>query len=243
VAPPSDPNGPLLPPADLPWLQPYPDRLLDGVAPDDTEPAAAVVARETIELAFLVAIQQLPPRQRAVLILRDVLGWPAKDTAALLEASVASANSALQRARATLKQHLPARRLDWAAPSDPSEEQRTLLQRYMDAHEQADPAALAELLAEDARTSMPPHPMWLQGREAIMTAIRVGFSPDFGRWRLVPAWANRQPAAACYLRRPDDSEYRAMSLDVLTVEGGKVVDITAFVGPDVFEAFGLPPVL
>ena len=101
--------------ADLPWLQPYPDRLLDQSRRPRSEPDAVVVARETIELAFLAAIQQLPPRQRAVLILRDVLGWPAKDTAALLEASVASVNSALQRARATLRERLPERRTEWAA--------------------------------------------------------------------------------------------------------------------------------
>src|SRR5688572_61962 len=110
------------------WLQPFPDRLLDQVAPPDAEPDAAVVARETIELAFLVAVQHLPPRQRAVLMLRDVLGWSAKETAALLEGSVAAVNSALQRARRSLKEHLPPRRSEWAAGSDPTEQERALLQ-------------------------------------------------------------------------------------------------------------------
>ena len=114
VAPAGDPAAPPSPPADLPWLQPYPDRLLEPIAPAEDEPGAVVVARETIELAFLAAIQHLPPRQRAVLILRDVLGWSAKDTASLLDASVASVNSALQRARATLRDRLGERRTEWA---------------------------------------------------------------------------------------------------------------------------------
>ena len=117
---PSDPGAALPAPADLPWLQPYPDLLLDGAAPSEGEPAAAAVSKETIELAFLAAIQHLPPRQRAVLIVRDVLGWSAKDTASLLESSVAAVNSALQRARATLKERLPRRRLAWAAGADRS---------------------------------------------------------------------------------------------------------------------------
>jgi RNA polymerase sigma-70 factor, ECF subfamily len=244
VGPPADPLAISLPSPDpeIAWLQPYPDRLLDKVAPRDAEPDAQLVAKETIELAFLAAIQLLPPRQRAVLILRDVLGWSAKETASLLEASVASANSALQRARATMKQHLPARRLEWAPSSSPTAEERAVLQRYMDATEQADPATLAGLLAEDARTSMPPTPVWLQGREAIMTAMVQGLVPEFGRWRLLPTWANRQPAAACYLRRPGDAEYRAFAIDVLRVEDGKVAEITAFPA-DLFPAFGLPATL
>src|ERR687895_631273 len=119
--------------AEIPWLQPYPDELLEGIATSDAEPDAEVVAKETIELAFIAAIQLLPPRQRAVLISRDVLGWSAAETAALLDVSVAAVNSALQRARATLKEHLPRHRLDWAPDSDPSQEERELLQRYMDA--------------------------------------------------------------------------------------------------------------
>ena len=244
VAPAADPRAAAQPSPDyeIAWLQPYPDRLLDQVAPGDAEPDAQVVARETIELAFLAAIQLLPPRQRAVLILRDVLGWSAKETASLLDASVASANSALQRARATMKQHLPPRRLDWAPSSAPTHEERAVLQRYMEATERADPAALAELLAEDARVSMPPTPAWLQGREAVMTAMAQGLAPEFGRWRLLPTWANRQPAAACYLRRPGETGYRAFSIDVLRIVDGKVVDITAFPA-ELFSAFGLPATL
>ena len=164
VAPAGDPAAPPPPPADLPWLQPYPDRLLEPIAPAGDEPGAVVVARETIELAFLAAIQHLPPRQRAVFILRDVLGWSSKETALLLKASVASVNSALQRARATLRDRLPERRTEWAPSSGPSEEERELLRRYVEAHERSDADALAELLREDARLVMPPHPGTRGGR-------------------------------------------------------------------------------
>jgi RNA polymerase sigma-70 factor (ECF subfamily) len=241
VAGPADPTAPIPPPADLPWLQPYPDRLLEPVASPEEEPGAVVAARETIELAFIAAIQHLPPRQRAVLILRDVLGWPAKDTASLLEASVASVNSALQRARATLRDRLPERRTEWAQSSEPSEEERELLRRYVDAHERADADALAELLREDALLTMPPHPTWYAGREAILTATRQGFDPEFGHFRTVVAAANTQPAAAHYLRRPGESEYRPLVIDVLRVEGGRVAEITSFVSGELFGAFGLPP--
>jgi RNA polymerase sigma-70 factor, ECF subfamily len=238
-----DPTAPPSPPADLPWLQPYPDRLLEPIAPGQDEPAAVVVARETIELAFIAAIQHLPPRQRAVLILRDVLGWPAKDTASLLEASVGSVNSALQRARATLRDRLGERRTDWARPSEPSQEERELLRRYVDAHERADADALAELLRDDARLTMPPHPTWYAGREAILIATRQGFDPEFGHIRTLIAAANSQPAAAHYLRRPGESEYRPLALDVLRIEGGRVAEINSFVFPGLFPAFGLPPKL
>ena len=238
-----DPAEPPAPPADLPWLQPYPDRLLEPIAAADDAPDAVVVARETIELAFLAAIQHLPPRQRAVLILRDVLGWSAKDTASLLEASVTSVNSVLQRARATLRHHLPKGRTEWARSSGPSEAERELLRRYVDAHEQADVDALAVLLREDARLIMPPHPTWYEGREAILIASQMGFDPAFGRLRSVVVSANLQPAAAHYLQRPGDSEFRPLALDVLRIESGRVAEITSFVFPRLFTAFGLPPTL
>jgi RNA polymerase sigma-70 factor (ECF subfamily) len=231
-------------PAEIPWLQPYPDRLLEEIAPSEAEPEVEVVAKETIELAFLVAVQHLPPRQRAVLILRDVLGWSAKATAAMLESSVASVNSALQRARATLKRRLPARRLEWAPGSDPSEEERALVQRYMEATERGDGAALADMMSEDARFSMPPEPESYVGREAIVAFwTEGGFgSPSYGDFRCLPTRANMQPAVANYLRRPGESDYRALALDVLRVEDGAVVEVTTFV-PELFEAFGLPPKL
>jgi RNA polymerase sigma-70 factor, ECF subfamily len=243
VAAAADPSVPPSPPADLPWLQPYPDRLLQPIAPAEDEPGAVVVARETIELAFIAAIQHLPPRQRAVLILRDVLGWSAKEMAALLEASVVSVNSALQRARATLRDRLPEQRTEWGRSAEPSEEERELLRRYVDAHERADADGLAALLRDDARLTMPPHPTWYAGRAAILTAMRPAFDPEFGDLRGVLAAANSQPAVAHYLRRPGESVYRPLALDVLRIEGGQVAEISSFVFPRLLAAFGLPPSL
>jgi RNA polymerase sigma-70 factor (ECF subfamily) len=243
VAASANADAPLPPPADLPWLQPYPDRLLEPIASVDDEPEAAVVARETIELGFLAAIQHLPPRQRAVLILREVLGWSAKDTASLLETSVASVNSALQRARATLRDRLPARRTDWAPASGPSEDERELLRRYLDAHERTDVDALAALLREDARLVMPPYPTWYDGRAAIRAAASKGFDPGFGKLRSVLAGANLQPAVAHYLRAPGASDFRPLALDVLSVEGGRIAEIASFVSPELFPQLGLPPAL
>jgi RNA polymerase sigma-70 factor (ECF subfamily) len=229
---------------EVPWLQPFPDRLLDAVAPSQDEPDAAVVEKETIELAFLVALQHLPPRPRAVLLLRDVLGWSAKETAALLEVSVASVNSALQRARAALKEHLPERRLEWDAGAGPSAQERALVERYIDASERGDAQALAALMREDARFAMPPEPALYVGRDTIAAVwVEGGFGSDtFGRLRCRPTRANRQPAVACWLLSPDDTEYRALAVDVLRIEAGAVAEITAFPG-DLFPAFGLPPTL
>ncbi|MCW2919074.1 MAG: polymerase, sigma-24 subunit, subfamily, partial [Actinomycetia bacterium] len=151
---------------EVPWLQPYPDRLLDEVAPSDEQPEAVVVDRETIELAFLAAMQVLPPRQRAAFIVRDVLGWPASETASLLETSVAAANSALQRARATMQEHLPARRAEWPA-RELSDEERALLERFIDAHERCDAAAAVAISAQDIRITMPPNPFHFEGLETI----------------------------------------------------------------------------
>jgi RNA polymerase sigma-70 factor (ECF subfamily) len=243
VAPPADAVDDPSPPADLPWLQPYPDRLLEAIAPAKEEPGAVVIARETLEIAFLAAIQHLPPRQRAVLILRDVVGSSAGETASVLEVSVASVNSALQRARATLRDRLPEQRTEWGRSSAPSDQERELLRRYLDAHERADVRALAALLREDARLTMPPHPTWYMGREAIVIASQKGFDPRFGRLRSVVAGANLQPAAAHYVRPPDESEYRPLALDVLRVDGGRIAEISSFVLPELFPAFGLPPTL
>jgi RNA polymerase sigma-70 factor (ECF subfamily) len=227
------------------WLQPFPDRLLEEAAPSEDEPDAAVVSKETIELAFMVAIQHLPPKQRAVLILRDVLAWPAKDTAALLETSVASVNSALQRAHAGLKEHLPERRMDWAAGADPTEEERRLVQRYIDATDSADPRALVELMREDARFSMPPEPGVHVGRETIVGFWAEGGAFDlenFGHMRGVASRANMQPAVACYLRRPGERDYLPIAIDVLRIEDGAVAEIVTFEGRH-FPAFDLPPKL
>ncbi len=221
--------------ADLPWLQPFPDRLLPG----EDEPDAVVVARETIELAFLAAVQLVPPRQRAVLILRDVLGWPAKDAADLLETSVASVNSALQRGRAALREHLPERRLEWSAERSPQED--ALVKRYVEASERGDAAALAEMLAEDARFSMPPEPGLYVGRDRIFAVwSEGGFGTEaFGDIRCLVTEANRQPAVANYVRAPDGEEYRGFALDVLRIEDGDIAEIVTF-GPSVYPAFDLP---
>jgi len=229
--------------AEVPWLQPYPDQLLEGIAGGDAEPEAEVVAKETIELAFIAAIQLLPPRQRAVLIARDVLGWSAAESAAVLDVSVAAVNSALQRARATLKQHLPRRRLDWAPESDPSPEERELLQRYMDASERGDAEAMVELLRDDAFFAMPPEHEWHVGNEKIVEAwVKGGFGDDsWGHLRCVLSGANRQPAVAFYVKRTGDSEYRPLALDVLRIEGGALAEVTAFPLEPLLRALGLPP--
>jgi RNA polymerase sigma-70 factor, ECF subfamily len=226
-------------PADVPWLQPFPDALLPG----EEEPDAIVVARETIELAFLAAIQLLPPRQRAALILRDVLGWPAKDTAALLELSVPAVNSALQRARASLKQHLPERRSEWSA-AERSEQERELVQRYLELSEQGDAHAIAAMLREDARFSMPPQPGAWSGRDRILDSwVEGGFgTAEFGDIRCLLTEANRQPAVANYVRKPGDSVHRALALDVLRIEAGEIAEIVTF-PPGVYATFGLPPTL
>ena len=223
------------------WLQPYPDDLL---AQPEEEPEAVVVAKETVELAFLVAIQHLPPKTRAVLILRDVLDWPAKDTAALLETSVAAVNSALQRARAGLKEHLPERRAEWAPGADPTEAERELLERYVDASERADPHAIAALMREDSTWSMPPEPGLFHGRDTIVGHwVDGGMGTEaFGSFRCLVTSANLQPAVACYLRRPGEDEYVALALDVLRIEEGAIADITSFTD-SVFDVFGLPPKL
>ncbi|RCG30142.1 RNA polymerase subunit sigma-70 [Sphaerisporangium album] len=246
VTAPSDLSAGRPPRTDIAWLQPFPD-LREPAAPSEARPDMAVVARETIELAFLAAIQHLPPRQRAVLIMRDVLGWPARQTADLLEGSLASVNSALQRARATLREHLPARRDDWAPSTRPTEQERAVLRRYMDAVERADLAAMAGLLAEDARATMPPYPMWFQGREAVIASLAASWDPGapgyVGRFRMLPTSANRQPAAGAYVRGPGEDEYRAFAIGVLRVEGGRVAEITAFHDPALFAAFDLPAAL
>jgi len=228
--------------SDVPWLQPYPDRLLNELAPAEEQPDAVVVARETIELAFLAALQVLPPRQRAALILRDVLGQPATETAALLDTSVAAANSALQRARATMQAHLPSHRLEWAAP-DPSPAERELLDQFIDAHERCDAKAAVAIASTDIRVTMPPYQYRFDGLDVVAALISNAFGPERdGDWRLVPTMANRMPTAASYLRRPGDTEFRAFKLDVLRIEEGAIAEITTF-GTVLFPAFGLPPVL
>jgi RNA polymerase sigma-70 factor (ECF subfamily) len=240
LAPPFSPDTDLPQRTDIPWLQPFPD----GAAPVETEPDAVAVTRETMELAFLAAIQHLPPRQRAVLILRDVLGWSAKEAASALDASVPSTNSALQRARATLREHLPERRLEWTRPLGPTEEELAAVRRYVEAVERADLDALADLLAEDIRAIMPPWPMWFAGRDAVLATLTESWDPAspyyVGRFRMVPTAANGMPAVGAYVRGPGEQDYKAFAIGVLRVEGGLIAELSAFHDPGLFPAFGLP---
>jgi RNA polymerase sigma-70 factor (TIGR02960 family) len=225
--------------AEVPWLQPYPDLLLEAAAPSDEQPEAVAISRETISLAFLAALQVLPPRQRAALVARDVLGWPASETASALGTSVAAANSALQRARATMQSHLPDTRAEWSA-REPSAQERKLVEQFIAAHERLDTEAVIAIAARDIRVTMPPLPYCFQGTEAIRPLMADAAA--MGEWRLVPAGANQMPAAASYLRRPGDSVFRAFKLDVMRVEGAVIAEITTFPA-DHFAAFGLQPTL
>jgi RNA polymerase sigma-70 factor (TIGR02960 family) len=222
--------------AEVPWIQPYPDLLLDQAAPADEQPEAVAIERETISLAFLAALQALPPRQRAALIARDVLGWPASETAEALGTSVAAANSALQRARTTMQSHLPAHRADWSA-RPPSAAERELLDQFIEAHERMDTEAAIALAASDIRITMPPFPFVFDGADSIRSLMADAGA--MGEWRVIPTGANRMPAAAGYLRRPGDSLFRAFKLDVMRIEGGTIAEITTF-NADLFPAFGLP---
>jgi RNA polymerase sigma-70 factor (ECF subfamily) len=240
------PHAGAQPLGEVPWLQPYPDQLLEGVAASVDEPDAALVAKETIELAFIAAIQLLPAKQRVALIARDVLGWSAAETAALLDVSVAAVNSALQRARGTLKKRLPCRRLDWPQGTDASEGERALLQRYVEATERGDAAEMVALMREDAFFAMPPQAEWYVGNQAIVDSwVEGGFgSESFGHLRCLLTRVNAQPAVAVYLRRPDDPEYRPLAIDVLRIEAGTIAEITAFdLDERLVAALGLPPTL
>ncbi|MDV9171610.1 sigma-70 family RNA polymerase sigma factor [Streptomyces sp. W16] len=228
------------PPARITWLQPYPD---DELPSTEEQPEAAAVSRETLELVFLAAVQHLPPRQRAVLVLRDVLGLTAVETGEALDMTVASVNSALQRARPTLRDRLPGRRADWTADG-PTEHQRTLVKRYMAAAERLDLSEVAALLSEDVTLTMPPNPFWFTGRDALLEFLSVSLDADspmfLGHWRHLPARANGQLAAGGYVRRPGTTVYRAQVLDVLRFGADdRIVEITSF-EPHLFPAFGLP---
>jgi RNA polymerase sigma-70 factor (ECF subfamily) len=241
VAEPSDPRRGPAPPAELPWLQPYPDRLLEAAAPADSEPEALVTAKETVELAFLASIQRLPPRQRAVLILRDVLDWSAKETAAALGATQASVNSALQRARATLADHLPASRAEWTLQSTATE--KAMLQRLIAAWEKADTAALVALLRADARLVMPPRPSWFAGRDDIEFFFREHvFGTMGGGWKIGPTMANRQPAFTLHWRAPDfpDAPHHPFGIGVVTTDGGAITELAMFIQPELLRHFAAP---
>ena len=221
------------------WLEPFPDDLL---APDDLNPEARYEAREGITLAFLVALHELPPRQRAVLILRDVLDWPASEVAALLETSVSAVNSLLHRARAALTSYdLSSRRAAFKA-FQLDETTKAMLQRYLRAWEEADVEGLVALLKEEATFPMPPLPFWCQGRSSfgafVSATILAGEAR--GRWRLQPMRANAQPAFAWYRWDETSSAYQAYAIQVLTFDGELLAEVTTFGFPTLFIYFDLP---
>jgi RNA polymerase sigma-70 factor (ECF subfamily) len=229
---PGDPAAPLAPPPDeLPWIDPCPPALWE---PTTGTPEASYSARESVQLAFVVALQHLPATQRAVLILREIVGWSAAEVAGLLDTTVASVNSALQRARATLD----ARR---GRPAPPALEPdlRPLLDRYVAAWERSDLDALVALLHDDVVTSMPPYPAWFRGRDAFAAFMATRLGPP-GSLRVVPVASADDAAFAFYRRADDSSPYRAHSIKVIRVTDGLVSELHVFLTPALFPHFGLP---
>ncbi len=210
------------------WIEPAPE---GDFVPAESDPAQHAVLRDSIRLAFVAALQTLPPRQRAVLILRDVLCWRASEVAELLDTTVASVNSALQRARATMG-------TADTTPQPLSDEERALLARYVTAFEAYDIPLLVELLHEDASISMPPIAMWLQGRQDLHDWY-LGFGKGCGGSRLVPVLANGAPAFAQYKPSPDGG-YEPWSIQVLELSQGQIVHVHHFLDTRLFARFGLP---
>jgi RNA polymerase sigma-70 factor (ECF subfamily) len=229
------PPGPTLP--EIAWIEPIPD---SRVLAADADPAELAVSRETIRLAFVAALQHLPPRQRAVLILREVLRWRATEVAELLETSVASVNSALQRARATLAASDVTAADTSATSVAPADE--AMLERYVTAFQDYDMDALTALIAEDATQSMPPYELWLTGREDIL-AFWVGHGAGCRGSRVIPTRAaNGTPAFGQYKPAESGDGYEPWALQVLEIEDGRVVEFTFFLDTErVFPLFGLPP--
>ena len=233
-SPAEDPDAPLAAARpEVPWLQPIPDVRFGSVPAD---PAAVVVARTSMRLALIAALQYLPPRQRAVLILREVLGWRAAEVAGLLGTSVPAVNSALQRAREHLAAAQPAED-EIAEPASRAE--RELVGRYAAALENADMAGLVALLHEDAVLEMPPLPGWFRGRAAVARFLGTKVMRGTGGFAMVPAAANGQPALAAY-QRDQAGVYRAHAIQVLTPSGAGLARIVSFNDPRLFEVFGLP---
>jgi RNA polymerase sigma-70 factor (ECF subfamily) len=226
-----DPMTALVPTFDIPWLEPFPDNRL-------TDPAAQVIARGSLRLALIAAMQLLPPRQRAVLILRDVLDFSAAEVAGLLSTSPAAVNSALQRARAGLSGENPVS--DISEPDDPAVQ--NILNRYIQAFEAADVDGLVSLLTDDAVLEMPPVPLWYRGRGDYGQFLARVFDMRGPDWRMVPcSTANRQPAVAAYCR--NDGTYELHTLQVFTITAAGISQNVVFQVPSVFTAFGLAPVL
>ena len=232
------------PGADTMWLEPFPDAAIEAVADPHPDPAARYEAREAVQLAFIAAIQHLPPRQRAVLLLCDAMGWPAKEVAESMETSVAAVNSALQRARATMASVYPDGRPVERPSFDDAE--RDLLTRYMTAWEGRDVDGLAHLLSVDAVYSMPPWHQWYRGRESIRTFFAQAWS-SYGpadSFRAIETQANGQCAVAMYHGVEDAVTCKPHSLHLLEMQGDRITSVTAFVGSlgrALFPAFGLRP--
>jgi RNA polymerase sigma-70 factor (ECF subfamily) len=232
----SDPDAPLRE-LEIAWLEPVPDEAvgLSGSA----DPATLVTARATVRLAFVAALQHLPARQRAVLLLREVLQWRASEVAELLGTSVAAVNSALQRARAQLAEAAP-REDDAVAPLTPR--QQELLDSYVAAFEVKDVTGIVSLLAADVQWEMPPYQAWYRGREDVAQHLERRCPGGPGDFRLLPAPANGQPGLALYLRG-DDGAFHPFCLQVLTFTGDDVTHVATFLDTGLFPAFGLPPAL
>jgi RNA polymerase sigma-70 factor (ECF subfamily) len=231
--PTEDPEAPVVAGPEVPWLQPFPDVLLAGERGD---PASVAVSRAGIRLAFVAALQYLSARQRALLILRDVLEWPAAEVADLLGTTTTAVNSGLRRARAQLAEALPAED-EIAEPAEP--DRRALLDRFAAAIENADGSALAELLRDDVALEMPPILTWFTGRQAVARFVASTLLTEPGRLQLVPVMANGLPAFAVYGREPRGA-YHAHAVLVPTVTTTGIARIVAFQNPNLFGSFGLP---
>jgi RNA polymerase sigma-70 factor (ECF subfamily) len=223
---------------DVLWLEPYPDALLEGIIDSAAGPEARYETREAITLAFLTALHRLPPRQRAVLVLRDVLGFSATEVAAMLDTTPTSVHSALIRARATIDERGP--QGHDRAPHPRSAQEHELVARFADAFERGDVEPIVALLAEDAWWTMPPEPYGYQGHDAIKQFIAHAFATRETPRRLIPTRANSQPAFGHYVKDPHTDVGRALSLLVLTLEGDRISHITRFAATNALSHFGLP---
>jgi RNA polymerase sigma-70 factor (TIGR02960 family) len=219
------------------WLQPYPDVLLEGVADDAPGPDGRYETREAVSLAFVAALQQLPPRQRAALVLRDVLGFRAAEVASILESTEDAVNSALKRARKTLETGSGSLE---GAPLPQTPRERELVGRFTDAWERGDVDGVLALLTDDARVSMPPVPGEYRGHAAIAALLENRFALRPGRTRLVPTRANGQPAFGCYVDDPQAPIAHAHGMLVLTLAGDRISAVTRFLDNAVLPHFGLP---
>jgi RNA polymerase sigma-70 factor (ECF subfamily) len=223
------------------WIEPYPDGQL-GLADGLAAPAARYEQRESVELAFVAALQLLPARQRATLIMREVLGFSAREVAQSLETTVAAVNSALQRARKAVAEHLPEQSQQTTLRALGADDVQALVREYADAMERGDVDAVVALLTEDATWSMPPWASWYRGHAAIELFLREN-ALNCRAWRHVPARANGQVAVGCYLLNAERRTYLPGVLDVLTLDGARITAVTAFVTPEIFASFGLPDAL